>query len=230
MPTQSRPIAHAHMPAESRPIAHSGRRSDTHDKNGAKRGSIAHAVAALARAQKDVVTLPEVLSCGLSASGADNWIRSGRLHPKYPGVYAFGRPDLTPEGHRMAAVKACGPGAALSFVSAASHRGFRASASAYVDVTIPRGRPLLRLKGIRCHLCDLAPQDLTEFEGIPLTSVSRTLLDLACVLRPGALEYAAKQAVIIEAFDMREVEDLLRRDRRVTGAFVASVRCSRRAI
>ena len=49
---------------------------------------------------------------------------------------------------------------------------------------------------------------MTIVDGIPVTSVSRTLLDLATVLSESALERAAKQAVVERVFDLREMEDL----------------------
>jgi very-short-patch-repair endonuclease len=171
------------------------------------------AVAEVAARQKPVVTLADVLACGLSRPGVQHWIRTGRLHPRYPGVYAFGRADLSREGAWLAAVEACGPGAVLPHVSAAALLKLRATSAHEVHVTIPAGRPLLRLPGVRCHRAALAPQDVIEEEGIRVTSVARTLLDLASVLSPPALERAAKQAVIERAFNMREIEGLLSRSR-----------------
>jgi very-short-patch-repair endonuclease len=140
-------------------------------------------------------------------------VEAGELFRKYPGVYAFGRPDLTADGHRMAAVKACGEGARVSHASGAALRGMRRSYSAYLDVTIPAGRPLLRLDGIRCHRAELKSQDLDEVDGIPTTSVARTLLDLAGQISYEGLEAAANEAVILEIFDMREMTDLLARSK-----------------
>ena len=113
----------------------------------------------------------------------------------------------------MAAVKACGPDSLLSHASGAAHRGMRKSFSSYIDITIPAGRPLRRLKGIRCHRAALEPQDISEVGGIPVTSVARTLLDLATQIGSKGLERAANEAEVLEVFDMREMEDLLRRSK-----------------
>ena len=113
----------------------------------------------------------------------------------------------------MAAVLACGDGAVLSDASAAALRGLRPTAAVRIDVTIPRPSPISR-PGIRVHRHpDLTPADVTEFDGIPVTSVSATLLGLATFLREPQLERACDQAVILDQFDMREMEDLLRRSR-----------------
>ena len=50
-------------------------------------------------------------------------------------------------------------------------------------------------------------------DGIPCTSVSRTLLDLATRFGDDTVAAAANEAVVLEIFDMREMEDLLSRSR-----------------
>ena len=140
-------------------------------------------------------------------------MQAGELFPIFPGVYAFGRPDLSAAGRRMAAVKACGRDAALSHATAAAQRQIRSSNSSLVDVVLPAGRPLRRIKGIRCHRARLEPQDLSLVDGIPCTSVSRTLLDLATRFGDDTVAAAANEAVVLEIFDMREMEDLLSRSK-----------------
>ena len=143
----------------------------------------------------------------------------GRLHLIHRGVYALGRADLPPRGRWMAAVLACGPGAALSYASAAALHGIRVSAAARADVTVPRPSSLAR-PGIRLHRhLELTAADITEVDGIPVTSVSRTLLDLAAMrsVTPGQLERACEQAVIRGSFDMRAMAELLRRSKGVRG-------------
>ncbi len=111
----------------------------------------------------------------------------------------------------MAAVLACGDGAVLSHASGAALRGLRQTAAAAIDVTVPRPSPISR-PGIRVHRHpDLTRDDVTEFDGIPVTSVSATLLGLATFLREPQLEWACDQAVILDRFDMREMGDLLSR-------------------
>ena len=89
----------------------------------------------------------------------------------------------------------------------------RQSNSSYIDVTIPAGRPLRKLTGIRCHRASLEAQDVSDLQGIPTTSVSRTLLDLASQIGYEGLEKAANEAVILEIFDMREMENLIARSK-----------------
>jgi hypothetical protein len=57
----------------------------------------------------------------------------------------------------------------------------------------------------------LDPQDFTVIDGIPVTSVARTLLDLAGVLRPPDLEVAVDRAERLGLFDLNAVVDVLER-------------------
>jgi len=202
------------MPAESEITGHIGPRDHSRRKRGADsgRGRVTRQLAEIARRDHDVVSLSDCRLCGLSDSGVRKRVQAGELFPKYPGVYAFGRPDLSPNGHRMAAVKACG-GALITHASGAALRGMRQSNAFYIDVTIPAEKPIRRLKGIRCHRADLEPQDISEVDGIPTTSVSRTLRDLATQISYEGLESAANEAEVLEIFDMREMEDLLARSK-----------------
>lgn len=167
--------------------------------------------------QHDAISAAQLRSIGFTDSAIQRRLKAGRLHPKYQGVYAVGRSDLTPNGHRMAAVLACGEGAVLSHASAAALFGIRPSSSTKIDVTVPRSAPPRR-EGIRGHRAALTAADVTEVDGIPVTSLARTLLDLGMMVREPALEHACNQAVIERLFDMRAIEELLRRSRGHRGA------------
>ena len=118
------------------------------------------------------------------------------------GVYALGHTALRPEGHRLAAVLACGPGAVLSHRSAAAHWGLLRTDQTRIDVTAPRGRH--GAPGIRLHRTrSLDAQDTTHHQGIPITTVSRTLLDLAATARPSELERALAQSERLRLYDHR---------------------------
>lgn len=201
--------------AESRIPGHIGPRGDSQRWRYAEsaRGRVTRQLAEIAARDHKVVSLEDCRSCGLSDSGVRKRVAAGELHRKHSGVFAFGRPDLDRKGVLMAAVKASGPGARVSHASGACLRKMRWSNSSYTDITVPAGRPLLRRKGIRCHRAELQPQDLDEVDGIPTTSVARTLLDLATQIGLRGLESAANEAEVLEIFDMREMEDLLVRSK-----------------
>jgi predicted transcriptional regulator of viral defense system len=169
------------------------------------------AIAALAARQHGVVALTQLRRLGLASRTVRDRVRAGRLHRVHRGVYAVGHPLLHRNGYLMAAVLACGDGAALSHRSAAAHRGVRADARSTTDVVSPnrRGR---RIAGITAHTsATLLPRDITTVEGIPTTTLARTLLDLAEVVTPRRLERAIEQAEVIRQLDMRAIEDVLSR-------------------
>ncbi|MFZ0041381.1 MAG: type IV toxin-antitoxin system AbiEi family antitoxin domain-containing protein, partial [Solirubrobacteraceae bacterium] len=71
------------------------------------------AVLAFAQSQHGVVTRSQLDALGIGRHALAQRLEAGRLHRVHQGVYALGRPQLTPNGHRLAAVLACGPSAVL---------------------------------------------------------------------------------------------------------------------
>jgi predicted transcriptional regulator of viral defense system/very-short-patch-repair endonuclease len=176
------------------------------------------AIQRLAARQHGVVALRQLETLGLGASGVRRRVVTGKLRRLHHGVYAVGLAAPTVKAAYMAAVLACGPGAALSYRSAGAHLGLRACSRSTVDVSTPRrtgkGRP-----GIQVHrAARLEPCDVTDVEGIPCTTVARTLLDLAGTIDGGALERAVERAEELQVFDLRAVEDVLARAGRHGGA------------
>jgi hypothetical protein len=157
-----------------------------------------------------VVSRSQLLALGLSRGAVEHWLSVGRLQLLFRGVYSVGHTALRAEGRRLAAVLACGPGAVLSHRSAASHWGLLRTDQTRIDVTAPRGRH--GASGIRLHRSrSLDAQDTTHHEGIPITSVSRTLLDLASAARPSELERALAQAERLQLYDHRAITDVIAR-------------------
>jgi hypothetical protein len=169
-----------------------------------------HAVAKLFDRQWGVASLAQLRAAGLSADAVERRVRSGHLHRIYRGVYAVGHRALRAEGHRLAAVLACGPGAVLSHRSAAAHWELLATSQERIDVTAPRSRQ--GAPGIRLHTSrSLDAKDTTNHENIPITTVHRTLLDLAATVRDDQLERALAQAMYLQLYDQRAIDDVIAR-------------------
>jgi hypothetical protein len=140
----------------------------------------------------------------------DVWARRGRLLVIYRGVYAVGHRALRAEGRRLAAVLACGPLAVLSHLTAAVHWGLLATTQTRIDVTAPRSRE--GVPGICLHRArSLDAQDTTIHEGIPITTIARTLLDLAATVQSHRLERALAQAERLQVYDHRAIIDVIAR-------------------
>jgi very-short-patch-repair endonuclease len=168
-------------------------------------------VARVADRQHGVVSLTQLNALGLSANAARKRARAGLLHRVHRGVFAVGRAGLDVRGRRMAAVLACGPGAVLSHRTAADALGLLRCAGGAIEVTIP-SRSRRRVPGIAIHRSPrLRPEDCTECEGIPCTTVARTLLDLADDQAFRRLHAVIESAERLGLYDGRAVADVISR-------------------
>ncbi len=179
-------------------------------------------IAALAARQHGVVGLSQLRDLGLSARAVQHRAARGRLHRIHRGVYAVGYPKLTGRGHWMAAVLACGPDAALSHRSAAGLWGLRPDNRPKSDISLPS--PSARPKqAIEVHRSvTLTPDDVTTVDGIPCTTLARTLVDLGDVVNRRAVERAVEQAEVLRLFDLRKVERAIAQAGRRRGAGILS--------
>jgi hypothetical protein len=140
------------------------------------------ALADLARQQHGVVAVRQLLALGFSRSAIRRRLQSGRLHRLHTGVYAVGHRALRGEAGWMAAVLASGPGAVLSHRSAAALWGIRETSHAVIDVTA-RSWGRRRRSAMTLHqVSELPLQDTTRRRSIPVTTLARTILDLAGIL------------------------------------------------
>ena len=175
-------------------------------------------LAAIADEEWGIVTRERLLALGLSASAIDRMIRSGRLRVLHRGVYAVGHTQLRPQGHRLAAVLACGRGAVLSHAAAAAHRGLRPSAATAYDVIVPTGNHRRR-PGIRIHRhATLLATEATVYERVPVTTVARTALDLAATFPRRTIERVLDQAEVLGVFDLAALDDVVAAHRGRPGA------------
>lgn len=165
-------------------------------------------IAALADRQHGVVATWQLTALGLTYDDIRYRARIGRLHRIHRGVYAVGYRTLTPKGHRMAAVLAYGPDAVLSHRSAAAHWDI-GQPSWKIDVTTPSSRR--SRKGIRAHQATLHPEDITVHDGIPITTVARTILDLAAHLNQDQLTRLIEDADRKERFDLKALDQAIAR-------------------
>lgn len=166
----------------------------------------------LAARQWGVVTRRQLLDAGLSRRPVADRVRSGHLLPLHPGVYAVGHARLRREGHWLAAVLAVGPGATLSHRDAAGLHDLRAANHARIDVsTTGKAKSSPRIAVHRTRVLDA--QDVTAVRGIPVTTVARTLLDLAGVVPHDHLTRAIKEAERRGVFDLHAVDAAMARTR-----------------
>jgi very-short-patch-repair endonuclease len=148
----------------------------------------------LAGRQHGIVARRQLLALGFNARAIEHRVARGRLHLVARGVYAVGWPHLTQKRRWMAAVVICGEGAALSHRSAAALWGISREGTDRIDVSVNR-LCKVRRQGLWVRSRPtLARADIVTEDGIPVTAIARTLVDLASELSPLRVERAINEA------------------------------------
>jgi Transcriptional regulator, AbiEi antitoxin len=177
-------------------------------------------LALLAGRQHGVVSIRQLEQLlGFSHQRVIRAVKAGRLHRVYRGVYAVGHTDLSAHGECLAAVLAVGPGALLSYHSAGWLWGvWRGSPRPYeVTAFVPRHHPA-PAGVVRHRARNLDDADRAVLEGIPVTSIARTLLDLAWKLSADQLRRALERAEDLGLLDLGELHAVIERNRGHLGA------------
>lgn len=167
-----------------------------------------------------VVTRKELLAVGVTRREIQHRLRTRALLREHPGVYRAGHGAPSTEARYMAAVKACGDGAMLSGLAAAHLLGLVRGAPPEPEVTALREKRIEGVRTTRCRSFD--PRDRIAWRSIAVTSVARTLVDLAAVLSSETLGRACHEAGIRHKTTPADVEDVL--SRRPTSPGAAKLR------
>ena len=151
---------------------------------------------ALAAEQAGAISRAQMRAYGASQSTITRRVADGRLRLVLPATYVVaGAPDTTAQ-RRWITLLAIGPAAVLSFETAARiHRVSTVAANGPTVVTVPHSG-WQRLDGIVVHqLSDLRPGHVERIDGMPVTTLDRTVVDLAAVWRRGRLRLAVEDLV-----------------------------------
>ena len=189
------------MPTDSVKTGDIRRVSQTRDLEGA--------IAAFAARQHGVVGRVQLEDLGLGEDAIRHRQRLGRLHRLHRGAFAVGHRSISKQGWWMAAVLASGPEALLSHRTAAALWGLRGYSGGAVHVTVPHKST--STKRIRRHV-SLVPEDERAVEeGIPVTSVHRTIFDLAATEDADTVVAMIKEAEYLRRYDRLSLPELLDR-------------------
>ena len=109
----------------------------------------------------------------------------------------------------MAAVLHAGPGAVLSNRSAAELWALISGFTAPIHITASSGRRQRR--SLRFHRPQCPDDERTTVDGIPATTVPRTLLDCAAAMSARQLERMMNEADVLRLHDRLSLPDLLHR-------------------
>jgi predicted transcriptional regulator of viral defense system len=167
-------------------------------------------LAETAERQHGIVDAVDLARLGFGRGAIQHQLKLGRLHRLYRGVYAVGHTRLTLHGRWFAGVRSCGAEAALSHRTAATSRHLMQATGGAIHVTVVGSRR--PKQGIVLHqVRALDPRDRTLVDGIPVTSIARTFLDLAETESEQTLSRVWDEAERRELLDVRAVRELCER-------------------
>jgi very-short-patch-repair endonuclease len=179
------------------------RKVDTVERKLDRIGSSAHGV----------VTRCQLLDAGISDDEIRHRVHIGALIRVYRGVYRVGHRAPSVEARYLAAVKACGEAAVLSGLPAAWLFGLIRGLAPSPEVTVPR---LHQVKGVNVRRSRWV--ESMRFRRTPVTTVPRTLVDIAADLPEDELAKACHEAGVRFGTTPRQVESVLARRPRTRGA------------
>jgi very-short-patch-repair endonuclease len=171
----------------------------------------------LAWRQHGIVAFWQLLPLGISEKMLMVRARDGRLHGIHRGVYSVVPPPLAGQARSLAAVFAYGPEAVLSHRPAAVLRELLPPRGTLTQVTVP-GCKRRRRPGIAVHGMAVETFERAVIRAIPVTSVARTLLDLAGSVSMHELLRAYERAERLRVLDMAEIVAVLDANPRRRGA------------
>lgn len=158
------------------------------------RSALARRAWALGASQHWAISRAQLLELGFHPQAITYRLQRGRLHrTRWPGVYAVGRPHLPRTGILMAAILAAGEGASLSDRGATELWALLPILPGDIDITVPPHRHPRR-PGIRMHRRPLDAADVVVEDRIPVTTPTRTLIDIAPTASRDELESALREA------------------------------------
>lgn len=166
-------------------------------------------LALIARATHGVVARRQLLEAGFTRQELRSRLRRGDLLREHPGVYRVGHRAPSPEATYLAAVLAAGDGAALTGPPASYLWGLiKPPPPSPVVITITERR-IEGVRTVRSRRID--PVDVTILNAIPVTTVPRTLVELAAEFSIGALARACHEAGVRYGTTPGAVEAVLER-------------------
>ena len=170
--------------------------------------------AEIAARQHGLVTRTQLLRAGVTRHQIQQRLDRGALLRVHRGVYRVGHRAPSVEATYLAAVLACGDDACLSGPAAAHLLGLLKGHAPPPEVT---GLSKKRVEGVKVRRARIDPRDRATHRGVPVTSVPRTLTDLAAHLPLDALARACHEAGVRHRTTPADVNRVLARRPKTPG-------------
>lgn len=156
-------------------------------------------------AQHGVVTLQQCRDGGLTRAELRVLVRSGRWKREAPSIYALADLDSTWMRSLWIAQLHAGPTSCISHQAAARLRGCEEAPSDVVSIicnTNARHGPA----EVRRHRADdLRPDDIEEIDGLRVTTLVRTIIDLSTVMHIATLRTLVKREIVDQRVTAAEI-------------------------
>jgi hypothetical protein len=166
-------------------------------------------IARIASRTHGVVTRKTLLGKGVSPQQIRRRLERGSLIAVHRGVYRVGHQAPSTEAHYLGAVLACGDDALLSGRPAAYLWGLLKGSPPPPEVLCRKERHVDGIATRRAR--PFRSEDATTCRGVPVTTVPRTLVDLARVLSEAALARTCHEAEVRYETAPEQVEVVLNR-------------------
>jgi Transcriptional regulator, AbiEi antitoxin len=173
-------------------------------------------LAELAGRSHGVVTRHELIRAGITPEEIRYRLARGGLIAIHRGVFRVGHAAPSLEARYVAAVKACEPCSLLAGRAAAHLLHLVRRPPSLPEVLTTHHRRPSGVTVTRCRRID--PRDRTSWRGVPVTTVPRTIIDLAAVIDPPDLARAFHEAAVRHRVKPEAVETILARRHNWPGA------------
>ena len=161
----------------------------------------------IAARQHALITIAQLRAAGVSDSAVSRRVKRGVMYREYCGVYSLAQP-LSRKAQLLAPVLAAGPGSFLNLYAAAEVHGLLRRPAHRIDILAPGPRAL----PVHVHTYRrLHPRDVTERDGIPVTSVPRLLVDMTGVSDVGEIANLIHEAEFLGSFSELATRDAMAR-------------------
>jgi predicted transcriptional regulator of viral defense system len=133
----------------------------------------------IAEAQAGYFTTAQAQALGIARAQLSRYVTAGKLERSQHGVYRLTPFPRVPHEDLFIAWLAAGPEAVISHDSALAIYELSDALPAHVHLTVPRGASHRR-PDYRLHTSRITPAEITHYGGLQVTTVARTIADLAC--------------------------------------------------
>ncbi|HET9119934.1 MAG TPA: DUF559 domain-containing protein [Solirubrobacterales bacterium] len=166
----------------------------------------------MAGAQFNRISRRQLFDLGISETAIEHRVATGRLVIVEQGVFAVA-PLLDDDWGRWMGATLTAPGSVLSHISAAVAWGLLTVPRKVERVTRPGSGGPRRHGGVLAFRSTTLAGDVGTLRGVPITTVPRTLLDLARTVGDRALARAVREGVRLEETTLAAIGDQLARSR-----------------